>query len=255
MDSQETGIELNLYQHLSKFDMKILIEMGYLCSAYKKPDDIESIFKKMQDLIPFQQILLVRHPVVGNSKPSYIIRGVPEPIVREYLAHEKTDPIATEILRTKKTIDIADFYKKHYSTLKKNPVAQIYYGYLKDGLADIQLNDRNKVITGLAFYGFSARINHRINAIVQYALSFLSSVSEKIGNYEKFSEKPSPLTGKEIEILQWLKEGKTSWEISMIRHIAESTVNFHITNILRKLHVTKRTQAVAVAIQDKLIEF
>jgi DNA-binding CsgD family transcriptional regulator len=255
MDRQETSGEFNPYQYLSKFDMKILIEMGYLCSAHEKPDDIETIFKKMQDLIPFQQILLVRHPVFGNSKPSYTIRGVPEPIVREYLAHEKTDPIASEILRTKKIIDIADFYKKNYSALKKNPVAQIYHDHLKDGLADIQLNDRSKVIIGIAIFGFSARINHRINAIVQYALSFLSCVSEKNRNHEKFTENTSPLTGKEIEILQWLKEGKTSWEISMILHIGESTVNFHVTNIMRKLNATKRTQAVAVAVQNKLIEF
>lgn len=63
------------------------------------------------------------------------------------------------------------------------------------------------------------------------------------------------MTKREIEVLRWLKEGKSSWEISMILNIAECTVNFHVASIMRKLNATKRTQAVAVAIQNKLIEF
>jgi DNA-binding CsgD family transcriptional regulator len=61
------------------------------------------------------------------------------------------------------------------------------------------------------------------------------------------------LSKREIEVLTWSKEGKSSWEISAILNISERTVNFHINNIMQKLNAVSRTQAVAVAIERGLI--
>jgi DNA-binding NarL/FixJ family response regulator len=61
------------------------------------------------------------------------------------------------------------------------------------------------------------------------------------------------LSMREKEVLNWLKKGKSSWDISTILNISESTVNYHITNIMQKLNAVSRTQAVAVAIERGLI--
>jgi two-component system response regulator FixJ len=61
------------------------------------------------------------------------------------------------------------------------------------------------------------------------------------------------LSLREKEVLNWLKKGKSSWEISTILNIGESTVNFHITNIMQKLNAVSRTQAVAIAVEQGLI--
>jgi DNA-binding CsgD family transcriptional regulator len=61
------------------------------------------------------------------------------------------------------------------------------------------------------------------------------------------------LSGREKEVLLWLKHGKSSWEISVILEISESTVNFHVKNAMRKLNSVSRTQAVAVALENGLI--
>jgi DNA-binding CsgD family transcriptional regulator len=53
--------------------------------------------------------------------------------------------------------------------------------------------------------------------------------------------------------LNWVKDGKTSWEISLILSISTNTVQFHIKNIMWKLDVVSRPQAVAVALQTGLI--
>ncbi|WP_246793603.1 LuxR family transcriptional regulator [Burkholderia perseverans] len=57
----------------------------------------------------------------------------------------------------------------------------------------------------------------------------------------------SPLTQREVDVLKWTADGKTAHEISMILSIAESTVNFHVKNIVAKLDVTNKIQAVAKA--------
>lgn len=61
------------------------------------------------------------------------------------------------------------------------------------------------------------------------------------------------LSGREIEVLNWLKGGKSSWDISMVLGISERTVNFHVYNLMRKLGALNRPQAVAIAVAQGLI--
>lgn len=53
------------------------------------------------------------------------------------------------------------------------------------------------------------------------------------------------LSGRENEILKWIRAGKTNQEIGQILDISPFTVKNHVQKILRKLNVTNRTQAVA----------
>lgn len=48
---------------------------------------------------------------------------------------------------------------------------------------------------------------------------------------------PVYLTPREQQVLLWCAYGKSSWEIGQILQCKESTVNFHVANILRKFDV------------------
>lgn len=63
-----------------------------------------------------------------------------------------------------------------------------------------------------------------------------------------------PLTGREREVLSLLAHGMTNPQIARELVISTSTVQFHVHNIPGKLSVQTRTEAVAVAIKDKLID-
>ncbi len=52
------------------------------------------------------------------------------------------------------------------------------------------------------------------------------------------------LSTREIEVLRWTAEGKTSNEVADILRIAERTVNFHINNAMVKLNANNKTAAV-----------
>lgn len=56
---------------------------------------------------------------------------------------------------------------------------------------------------------------------------------------------PPELTRREVDVMQWTAEGKSSWDISQILGISESTVNFHISSAKRKLGVYSKPHAVA----------
>ncbi len=60
----------------------------------------------------------------------------------------------------------------------------------------------------------------------------------------------SPLTGREIEILDWVSKGTSNKQIARHLSISDQTVKNHITSILRKLNANDRTQAVIMAIQQ-----
>jgi DNA-binding NarL/FixJ family response regulator len=68
-------------------------------------------------------------------------------------------------------------------------------------------------------------------------------------------ERPAlALTVREKEILVWVKEGKNNWEIASILDITQDTVKFHLKNIFQKLNVANRSQAIAAALEQNLIE-
>lgn len=75
----------------------------------------------------------------------------------------------------------------------------------------------------------------------------------------KFTTRNSPpgdaikLTARELECLQWVATGKSSWEVSRILGRSEATVNFHLANIMRKFDVGTRQQAVVKAIAAGLV--
>lgn len=62
---------------------------------------------------------------------------------------------------------------------------------------------------------------------------------------ERISAPASPLTDREVEVLNWVREGKTNVEIAAILHLSPLTVKNHVRKILRKLKVSNRAHAVA----------
>jgi transcriptional regulator EpsA len=76
------------------------------------------------------------------------------------------------------------------------------------------------------------------------------------------SEKDSPerrlrpgfkLSGREIEVIALVRDGKTNLQIARLLDLSPLTVKNHVQNILRKLEVANRAQAVAKAVKARLI--
>ncbi|MFL7872015.1 MAG: response regulator [Anaerolineales bacterium] len=63
----------------------------------------------------------------------------------------------------------------------------------------------------------------------------------------------SDLTAREHEILALMVSGLSNPEIAEKLVVSRSTVKFHVSSILSKLGVTSRTQAVTLALQNKLV--
>jgi LuxR family quorum sensing-dependent transcriptional regulator len=61
------------------------------------------------------------------------------------------------------------------------------------------------------------------------------------------------LSERELEILTWVAQGKTAWEVGEILGISSRTVNTHARAAFQKLGAVNRTQAIAIALREHLI--
>jgi DNA-binding NarL/FixJ family response regulator len=82
------------------------------------------------------------------------------------------------------------------------------------------------------------------------ALRFLTRVRESNREAQLAS---SRLTPREREVLQALAEGSSDKEIARRLHVGEGTVHSHVTNILSKLEVSSRLQALVFAVRHGVV--
>jgi len=61
-----------------------------------------------------------------------------------------------------------------------------------------------------------------------------------------------PLTDRELEVLRLVAQGQHNRQIADALQIRETTVRTHISSILKKLHLTSRTQAALFALREGL---
>jgi DNA-binding NarL/FixJ family response regulator len=82
--------------------------------------------------------------------------------------------------------------------------------------------------------------------LVHHALIYLS----RRGSHTD----PDALTEREREVLRLMTEGTTSnRRLSKALHVSENTVKFHVRNILDKLHLHNRAQAVGYALRHQMV--
>jgi DNA-binding NarL/FixJ family response regulator len=72
---------------------------------------------------------------------------------------------------------------------------------------------------------------------------------------EEQRQLPAPrLTDREMEVLRHVAQGLNNKDIAKELFISENTVKNHIRNILEKLHLHSRMEAVVYAVREKLLE-
>ncbi len=62
------------------------------------------------------------------------------------------------------------------------------------------------------------------------------------------------LTKQEWKVLEEISRGKSNQDIAKDLYISSYTVNNHVSSILKKLHVSDRTKAALLAVQNKWVE-
>jgi LuxR family transcriptional regulator, maltose regulon positive regulatory protein len=80
-----------------------------------------------------------------------------------------------------------------------------------------------------------------------YALKILQEFGRQLQARDSLDELPEALTSREIEVLRLLAEGHSNRQMAKKLVLSEGTIKFHVHNLLGKLQVESRTQAIAKA--------
>ncbi|MEG9296019.1 response regulator transcription factor [Mangrovibacillus sp. Mu-81] len=123
-------------------------------------------------------------------------------------------------------------------------------GYLLKEMDSEALIDAVKVVADGGSY-VHPKVTH--NLVAEYKRL---ANAQNTGGFQQ-SEVRRPLhllTRRECEVLQMLADGKSNRGIGEALYISEKTVKNHVSNILQKMNVNDRTQAVVTAIKNGWVE-
>lgn len=176
----------------------------------------------------FQHVhALHNFPASWFSNPKDLIVGTEDPVVR-YL-QQSSAPCQMDI-----RIKPSDVLKSGGS----------------DMVVVVPLNTASGKRHGLIMTGGNFRLNHQnLGLVALDAALIFQRYFEVILSLDTISG----LSDREIQIVRWTSEGKTSAEMAIILALSEHTVNSYIAAVLRKLQVVNRAQMVASAIRSGLI--
>lgn len=249
------GINAFLHRFLSKQDAIRLLELIHSSLACTEEKDFRELMGGLGSLISYDSATCVftRLGSSGIKEPYEVVNiNYPEEWVELYVErkYHQVDPIIKE--------NFTRFSLQHWS--------ETYASYKppKDFLClaeDFGLRDgythgaRNFNLTEGSLFSFSGNHlehNSRSEAIIKLVVPHLHQVIARIVEHRRL-DKDIALTVREKEVLKWIGQGKSTWDISVILGISERTVKFHVRNIMQKLDVVSRAQAVAVAVEQGMI--
>lgn len=250
-----------LKDYLSGSDAITLLEIIHKGLSCKTEEDFIVLFPKIQELFSFDfaGVLLGRH---DNGNGLVITHGVNFSFhvewLHEYLSKNyfQLDVATKETFRTCKL--------KHWSYLTMNYDVKVPkeimslnmdFGVKEAYFHGGSSSAARKNESVFCFASPLMKQDNRTIAILEFLTPQLHLALSHIFNNKKSNINYSILSTREKEVLNWLKQGKSSWEISVILGISESTANYHVYNIMGKLNATNRPQAVAIAARLGLIDF
>jgi len=129
---------------------------------------------------------------------------------------------------------------------------------VEDLLTGIKAGARGYLVKDTAFAGLATAIEDVAaggSAISSKMGGKLFDILRQLLRHQDFSgPRPPCLTGRELEVLRHVAAGETSRGIGRLLFISENTVMNHIRNILDKLGLHTRNEAVLFALREHLIE-
>ncbi len=243
---------------LSKKDATDLHDIIYESLFCSTEADLKKLILDIKRIIPFDSAACLMGRKSGQravAQYDLINISYPDEWLLNYVTknYHLIDPIVKENFNRFSIQYWQDTYKKY--RCPKQFVKEAEDFGLRKGYSIGQKNLTATEGSLFSFAGNSIEHNLRTETILKLVVPHVHRAFNQLLDQESRTNNSVHLTSREKEILLWLKEGKSSWEISTILSISEDTVNYHIKNLYRKLNTTSRAHAVAIALGTKLIDF
>jgi DNA-binding CsgD family transcriptional regulator len=239
---------------LSGNDAITLLEFIHQSLSCDAEEDFTDLFPKLQELFPFD----FAHAFLGHHDSTKgIVMGdrvnisFPEEWLFEFISRNylQADIVVRENFRHYRLQNWADA-KKTYEIKS----LCIDFGMREGYTHGSKPSPPEKHGSMFSFSGPSMECGIRTEIILETVTPHLHLALSHLFSKKQSDINKSVVSTREKEVLNWLIQGKSSWDISVILGISERTVNFHVYNIMKKLDASNRPQAVAIAAHLGLVD-
>jgi len=209
--------------------------------------DDHAIFRRgLRTVLAYEDdIELVGEAADGEEAVAMAEENVPDVILMDIRMPKVSGIEATKVIRDSVPgarivmFTVSDEDSDLYEAIRAGAV-----GYLLKEVAIDEIAESVRAVAqgqSLISGSMAAKLVHEFNALMTRS--------------DKQPKMPGPrLTDRELQILRCIAEGKSNKDIGDELFISENTVKNHVRNILEKLHLHSRMEAVMYAVRENLLE-
>ena len=228
----------------SKKDIALLQETAFVASNVSSPSQVSSLVSWIMQLVPSEYSACGHFSLAQQDTPGLAHSNYNQEFCQIYMMQGlQVDPAVVQLITTRigqaSSIDDPRVIEpKSVMGLKLDFGIRTCHSFAIRGAGGPSVY--------LACSNFDRREHARLKTILDMIGPHLFLAYMR--GYTKCPGWPTPtrtLTPREHEILKWVHEGKSNWEIAMIFHVSVNTIKFHMKNIMAKLGVENRWAAVA----------
>jgi len=244
------------YKDFSKNDLMKILELIQAAVHCRTEADIAAATARLKELVSAEMGICCLGNATTGKIEKYINLNYPLEWLTMYAENAlyKHDPI----VRYNYSFFEPQFWTTAAEVFNEQPSIELMNNASEFGL-------KYGVASGVDGVGAKGRgslisFSSRQNIFTDYELKILDVITPhihqalvRICEIPAGSSSAQQLSEREVEVLKWMKSGKTNWEISMILNISERTVKFHVQNIERKLDAVNKAHAVAIAMDTGLV--
>jgi len=249
-----------IFEEASKADLQNLLEVVHYAVQAETPQEVKDVLVRAKNFLPFERLIggLVRLGAGGTFEGFSDVLNVnfPQMWLFQYWknGYGKIDPVLHALVRSQRVQVWNQVYANVKSEKEKEFIETATSFGLSDGVTVGSLDPSCGVTSFFAFAGGEPALHAQYVTFLDYLGRYLHLALLRSSPKISCSNNNcvTALSPREVTILNWIKNGKTNWEIAQITGVTERTIRFHVESIFSKLDVTSRTQAVAVAVQHGL---
>jgi DNA-binding CsgD family transcriptional regulator len=255
--TQRRRFPAEIFADLTKREMQDVLEILHYSLEAKTGDDVYQVLQLIQRVVACPRV--IGGVAQLNSKGSF--REFNSVINISYSndwlyrygrnGYASVDPVLQSVLLTFKTQVWEQTYNDITSPKQLEFVEEARSYGLTHGITTGMIERGRGFASFFSFAGGDSENTSRYKELLEYLLPFLHRTL-MANTHTPQANRVKGLSPREMLVLEWMKQGKTNWEISRIIGVSERTVRFHVESIFMKLDVGSRTQAVAFAIEHGL---
>lgn len=239
---------------LGKQDLIALLELGETALNLEQPAELVLLLTRLADHLPVEQLASAAFSQGADGSPQLLaIHNLSYPDEWAAAFRHQRYPSRCPMLAQSGTLQVMSWsyeQSRHLPALRQMVDDAGQFG-VQAGLCGILKPQRNRIGVLCSLSGREVMSHVRHQSFLRHFMPHFQLAQSRV-----LAQHPIPpgadrrgveLTKREQDVLRWLKAGKTNWEISRILELSESTVKFHVGNLVSKLGAHNRAHAVALA--------